>query len=237
MNGRHWTAAELERVRAMHPDHTAAQIGLVLGRSPSAIGQAVRKLGLRKLPDRTPLLPRVRELHGRGLTDTAIAEALAAELCGSRHPRREAGRLRAALGLAPNAEAILAARRRGVRAQAAKLGIGTPAELRSRKHRAFAAGYGLPAELGPRHVQAVLALASGPKTKRQLCEALGMTFHPQSRRTLKSNGPGGSYPADLIRLGLVAARRAYRAGWRTGFDAVYALTPKALDLLAQKGGA
>lgn len=201
----YWNPADDDRLRELYPTHTAAQLARQLGQKVKAVQNRAVALGLRKLGDRDGLLPRVRELHGRGLTDTAIVRELGAALSYAADPRREVTRLRDRLKLPPNADAILEAKRRGVKAQALVLGIEPGGALRKLAFRRFAAANGWPEDLPPRCVQILNVLADrGPRTKVQLAEALGLPWRGlKNRDLLVSRSEGGSYVTTLLRRGLV----------------------------------
>lgn len=197
-------------LRELYPTHTAAQVAGQLGVKLKAVQRRAWVLGLSKLGDRDGLLPRVRELHARGLTDTAIAHELGTALDYATEPRREVKRLRDRLKLPPNAEAILEAKQRGVKSQAAVLGIEPGGALRKLAFRRFAAEQGWPDDLPPRCVQILNVLAEhGPRTKLQLAQALGLKWRGRKNRNLLvSRSEGGSYITTLLRRGLVLHLRS-----------------------------
>jgi hypothetical protein len=73
-----WNPDHDATLRELYTTHTAEQLARTFARSVKAVQQRATALGLRKFGDRDGLLPRVRELHGRGLTDTAIVRELGA---------------------------------------------------------------------------------------------------------------------------------------------------------------
>lgn len=232
-----WTPAEQATICRMHPTHTAAEMAAALpGRSRKAVEQQIHALGLRKLADHTPTLPRVAELVAAGLTDTAIAKQLGIA-------RREVTRLRAdRLALKTDPAAILAAKRRGVRVQAARLGIPVGGALRRIAFHKFAAENGWPSELRPRAVQILNVLAEhGPRTKNQLAEALGVPWRGRaSRDVLMCRGPGGSYLAQLQAAGLVARIEGgglcpSKGQGKGRLPSLYTLTPAAIAYKEEHG--
>lgn len=231
-----WNPADDATLRELYPTHTAAELARKLGQKVKAVQNRAVALGLRKFGDRDGLLPRVRELHGRGLTDTDIANELGAALSYTTCPRREVTRLRDRLQLSPNAEAVLDARRRGVKTQAAVLGIRPGGDLRKLAFRRFAAQNGWPDDLPPRCVQILNVLAEhGPRTKAQLAEALGLPWRGlKNRDLLVSRSEGGSYVTTLLRRGLAlhlpgAGLRPSRGEGRGRLPGRYMLSPAAVQ--------
>lgn len=224
-----WTPAERTRLREMHPNHTAVEMAAALGRTRKAVEQQAKFIGLRKLTDHTPMLPKVAELVAAGQTDTAIAKQLNIS-------RREVTRLRSdRLELPTNPDAILEARRRGAKAQAESLGIRVGGDLRRLSFHKFAIENGWPSDLRPRAVQILNVLAEhGPRTKNQLAEALDVPWRGRaSREVLMCRGPGGSYLAQLQAAGLVAKIEGgglcpSKGQGKGRLPSLYTLTPAAI---------
>lgn len=231
---RYWTEADSQTVRDLYPTNTAEEIASALGRTRKAIEQHAKLLGLRKIADLDPLIPAVKDLHARGLTDAAIARELADRL-HSDDPRRAITGLRERIGLPVNAASILAVKRQAARTQLERLGLNSHAELRSRSFRRYAVENGWPADIRPRGVQVLNVLAEqGPKTRRELVAALGLKWKStnKGRNNLASRDPGGSVLAILQARGFVIRQRRYTTGKPHGknqLPSVYTLTLKAIN--------
>lgn len=199
---RYWTPEEDAVLRERLGRETAASIAARLGRKARSVHNRTRQLGLAAPAPRLSAADRaeVRRLHALGWCDTEIGAALG-------HERHSIGRARARMGLAANAASDH--RRRQVAARTRRqlddLGVRSLGELRSVAFRAYALEHGWPAGLRPRAVQILELLhRDGPKTRRQIAEALGMPWKG-SRKSLVSNDPEGSYLAHLMARGLVVS--------------------------------
>lgn len=201
MPSRRWTAAELERLRKLYPDHTASECAAMLGRSIRAVYNAVRHAGLEAQRRRTvddSVLDRIRQRNGEGVCDTEIA----AELGCDRHT---VARHRKRLGLPSHAygQQYRARRRAAARRQCEQWGVSSIGELRSLVFRIRSLRAGWPPDLRARHVEILgLLEARGPMTRREIAESLGLPWRG-SCRSLKSRDPEGSYLAHLMARGLV----------------------------------
>lgn len=244
MNGRRWTGAELAALRAEYGTTPVADLAERFGRTWAAVAQKAELIGLAKTyarrPDWTPELEaRYRALHAEGRTDSEIARSWGREsvlrVWLNAHRRR--------LGLASNRSQnphFRARCRAALEKQLARAGVKTFADLRHNRCRAFAEKYGLPAGLPPRCVQIVMCLVAGPKTKSEICAALGLTYNrakPRPTNCLNAGRRGG-YPSVLIKRGLVVRQRIPGTGGKgpsaRGVEQNrYALTPLALTLLAK----
>jgi hypothetical protein len=235
-----FTDEEAALVRQLYDTHTAAEIAQRIhgtGRAARSIFQFACRLGLRKWPCHSPeTLDRVRELHGQGLNDTQIAAAMGMN-------KRNVSEIRLnRLKLPKNVEAIRAARRRAVRTQQATLGIDSGGELRAIAYRKFAAENGWPETLRPREVQIlnVLAASGVPMSRLEIAEKIGMrTDRMGGNKTLAllvGNGPGGTYTASLLRLGMIdVLKRADKSKGGKGCSRhLYVLGPAALAILEER---
>lgn len=242
---RRFSAEEVQLVRDLYPTHTAAQVAERLygkGRAAKAIFCLAKRLGLRKWPCHPPeIIERVRQLHAEGLNDYEIA----AKIPGFSRDQVHAIRYER-LKLPANAEAVLAARRRGVKTQYARLGIASAGDLRALSYRRFAGRNGWPEDLPPRAVQILNILAEqGPKTAEDLAAAIGVKTDDRNcvtgyRRFLKCSSHSslvqghGTYTGLLQSRGLIV--RQHRSlgpgcGTRGGrIPGLYMLTPAAIAI-------
>ena len=230
-NRSYWTSEEDAKLR----DHyrpgepgVAGRIAAMLGRSVKSVHHRARALGLSRTnfcwtPEGERTLLR---LNAEGETDTAIAAVLGTE-------RHVVSKRRAELSLSSNAHGPVARQRIRAAAhrQCERLGLEALSQLRLAAWAADAIARGWPTEvngrpINPRMVQILDALHdSGPATRQQLCERIGMPWRG-SRKSLMSNGPGGSYTAELIRSGLVVRLGRQVIGKGKGRSVnLYALAP------------
>jgi hypothetical protein len=232
-----YTIEELKLVLELYPKRTAAQIAELIfgtGRAALAIYRLARVLGLRKWPCWPPeTIDGVRRLHARGLSDVEIAGKMGMS-------RDQVHNIRyARLKLPPNADAILQARRRGVKTQFKRLGIRHGGDLRRLAFQKYAKENGWPEDLRPREVQILNILAErGPMTMYQLSVAIGMRTDRIGCNgrpaLLMGNGPGGTYTATLMRRGLIMTIKRWAKGRPKGQARepnVYLLTPQAISIL------
>jgi hypothetical protein len=239
--GRRYTDEEKQLLRELYPTHTAAQIAERLHGSPRAAKAVYRlacSLGLAKCPHHQPeTVDKVRAALADGLTDADAGRRLGMTRWQVTHIRRTR------LKLPKNAEAILAAQRRGVESQARALGVTVGGGLRKLAYRVYAAQNGWPDDLRPREVQVLNALAARgvPMTRLELAQAIGMrTDRVGANGTLallSGNGPGGTYTASLLRRGLLAVikRASHVAGQGRGKSrSLYHLGPTALTILEER---
>jgi hypothetical protein len=220
MAGRAWTDAERAALQAEYGRTPTAELAARLGRTERAVKfEACRAGCAKKQPTRDPaFVARCVELRAAGLPNEGIARRVRASRSAVRLALARVG----LEGLGHSAPAY----REQARAKAlARKERGLPNPTHARRDRRRATAYGLP-PLGPLALRVLLALTTGPKTRRELTEAAGQKW-TVSRRSLKTSG-GSSIPAQLIRRGLVTLTRK-----AVGHHGLYALTPLALDLLAQ----
>lgn len=242
-SNRYYTAEELALVRELYPTHTAAQIAERIHGTPRAalaVYRLASKLGLRKCPHRTPEeVEAIRAACAEGGTDAAIACRLGIARKAVTHTRNR-------LGIPRDEAAVKEAGRQAVRTQFERLGVRNGGELRRLSYRRYATENGWPEDCVPREVQIlnVLAAKGVPMSARELCRAIGMPTTPfrsgKRRILLASNGPGGTYTADLVRRGLLQCLP--RAGTITGQGRgrsvhLYLLGPKALAILQERAAA
>lgn len=244
---RYYTAADLALVRELYPTHTAAQIAERVhgtARAALSIYRIAERIGLRKAPHWTDEeRDRVRVACAAGGTDRDIAARL-------NLTREQVTHVRNRLGIPRDAAAVRAAARRAVANQGRTLGVSNGGQLRAYGYRRFARANGWPEDLPPRAVQVLNVLAEhGPKTKRELAEAIGMpttqiggngypTFLKASARSSTMKGHG-SYTALLVARGFVARHRRSAgpgSGARGGkLPDLYLLTPAAIAWREQHG--
>lgn len=196
----HWSDADIATLARLYPTSTAAEIARRLGRTTKAIHEAAKSRGLTKQSRSVTgdaFRAEVRRLNAEGYPDGEIAAVLGCE-------RHTVSKHRRALGLPSMARGERYRRRvaERTRAQCEAAGVDSLGAIRALAFRDFAAGRGWPSDLPPRAVMILDALSTGPMTRRQIADAIGMPWKG-SRLSLKSNGPGGSYLAGLMRRGLV----------------------------------
>lgn len=225
-----WTPEQIETARANRGRLTAAEIAKLVGKSPSGVHQLFNRLGLSaKRKQRPELLTLIKEKHALGWSDAEVAaewnrlhpdDRLAREwICEVRRDK---------LKLPHNAYSDH--RRQKVaaktREQVAAAGLKTLAEVRVKAFRDFAKRQGWPDDLRPRAVQILkLLYETGPKTRREICDAIGMTWRG-SRKSLCSNDPEGSYLAHLQARGLVIQLSRVVKGKGSGHSvSKYAVAP------------
>jgi hypothetical protein len=237
---RHYTAAELQLVREQFSTKTAPEIAEQLfgsRRSASTVYRIAHKLGLCKMPRLDPaLFGQVRDLYDQQNTDAEIGRKLGLSREQVTHIRHTH------LKLPKHAGAIYLAQCRAVRTQLERLGVSSAGGLRALSYRRYAVENGWPAELRPREVQILNVLADRgvPMTKHELAEAIGMptsaTFATGKRRILlASNGPGGTYTADLLRRCMLQRiKRAVSGRGRGANLDLYILGPAALSILEER---
>lgn len=209
---RQWTEEEKRLViEGAKAKLTSAQIAARLGRRSRDGVEAMRKkLGLsRGLVLGEALMNYIRDRHAEQWSDMEIVEGW-----NKLHPDRRTGgisrecvsRRRRTMGLPHNRFADRLRNR--VRAKTAEqlkaAGLKSLAELHRTVIQKRIADMGWPSDLTMREAQILsLIWEKGPQTKRAIAQALGMRVHQQSRKMLKSEGPGGNYLADLMRRGLL----------------------------------
>lgn len=197
---RRWTPEEDAYLRANYAAGGAA-VARALGIPDHRVYNRAHRLGLGHQPRTTigeAFRAELRRLHGLGWADPEIADRLGCE-------RHTASRHRRAMGLGsnrfhPRQRARVAA---NTADQCKAVGVRSLAEVRAAAFRRFASESGWPPDLRPRHVHILDALESrGPMTRAEIAMAIGLEWRG-SRRSLKSNGVGGSYLSQLMARGLV----------------------------------
>jgi len=203
---RRFTPEQIAQAKAMHGQATAAEIAASIGRSTSGVHQLFRRLGLPLLTrrmDRPAVEAWIKARHAEQWSDGEIAAGWTREHPDDPLDRRYCSELRTALGLASWGMTTQRLRRRvaaKTREQLAKAGLPSLAAVRVKAFEDYAAA---------RLVQILnLLYERGPHSREQIAKSLHLTWsdsprHPASRRGLSGNGPGGSYIAELMRLGLV----------------------------------
>jgi hypothetical protein len=230
---RFWTDAELAFLREHYGALSTGQLARCLERTVRSVYHAVGVHGLKRrgrLAVTRAVIAEVRRRHRAGQNDSEIAQALG---CW----RQTVGRVRRRLGLSERSHSGATARRK-VESQRRTLGIATAGELRRLSYRRYAARNGWPEDLRPRAVQILNLLAGSglPLTRRMIARGIGLPWI-DSRRSLKSNDPEGSYLAHLVKRGLVLrlprARPVHGEGRGRTCD-LYALGPVALGILEER---
>jgi hypothetical protein len=205
VNGTPWQQHEDDLLRAQYTAMPAPVLAKQLGRTASMVRSRAYVLGLVKPHhDIAAIKALICELNPQGYSDTDIAAQYTRQ--HGRHVTRETIRdHRQGLGLPNNAfnERHRAKTKEATQRQLDRAGLKSIGMLRSRAFARFAARNGWPADLRPRAVQILnLLYEQGPKTRREIAEAIGMPWKG-SRKSLVSNDPEGSYLAHLIARGLV----------------------------------
>lgn len=228
MTRRGWSEADDAALRALYGTMPAAEVGQRLRRTEDATNQRAVRIGLTegaaaKRERCRQVRQQVVQLHAAGLCDSEIARRLGSQQSTIRKHR-------VSLGLPVLAEAVRATRSDRLRAKATqRLAAGEPPLIVRRRaaHRRMARRHGWPADLPGRCVQILNVLAQvGPRTKRQLAEAIGMRSVGHKLLQCRTRGSAGetrSYTTILVDRGLIAVIAVVGRG-RTH---LYGLTPQA----------
>jgi hypothetical protein len=227
-------------VKRLFPTTTGKQLGAMIGKTDQQIYRLAARLGLSKgrhwtKSERNELAVLIRAKHPLQWVDREIAAAWNAkhpDLPVSRELVTEVRRRKCRL---PH-NAFSNRSRRKVAAktkeQLKKAGLKSLAEVRCQAFADFAARQGWPGVSRPRCVQILnLLYEKGPHTRQQIAAALGLSWNPCKHKPrgfgLRGNGPGGTYTAELCRLGLVVRLgRKVKTGPRKGSHCqLYAIAP------------
>lgn len=229
-----WTDAESRLLRRRYRADGPAALAKRLRRSVRSVYQQAAKLGLSEPTPRWSADDEavLRAMNADGFSDIDVAARLGRD-------RHMVGRHRKRLGLPGHAygERTKGKIRDGVRRQLDRLGVASMDQLRvdSWRRKAIAAGWPTTVNgraVCRRHFQVLeLLWAHGPQTRESIAAAIGATVHANQRKTLASNGKGGSYLAELMRAGLVVALGRVVTGKGKGRS----VQLYALDLSVQKG--
>jgi hypothetical protein len=232
-----WAPDDLAFLKENYGRQPVDKIAATLRRTVASVRGTAYKLGLSapQAENHVELIEFIRERHLLGWTDADMAAAWSAE-----HPDRtvsrewlcEVRRLKAKL---PH-NAYSDHRRRQVAAktkeQCQAAGVNSLAEIRGLAYQQFGERKGWPGVFRPRLVQILnLLYEQGPHTREQIARAIGMPWEsrggmPASRRSLKSNGKGGSAMAELMRAGLVVRTNRIVPGDGSGKSVhLYAIAP------------
>lgn len=229
MSGEPYTRAELAALRQAFGKRSAATVAKQLGRTASGVYQAWARLGLsQKRPNREAVRRFILRKHPRGWSDGVIAEAWNAKHPDKPVHRRWVSESRRRMGLTHNRMSKHTRSRvaEKTKEQCVKAGVNSLAEVRRLAYDKFAVSHGWPADLRPRAVQILdLLYQYGPKTRRQIVAAIGMSWLG-SRKSLRSNDPEGSYMAHLIARGLVVrSLRVVKGRGKGGSCDLYSIAP------------
>jgi hypothetical protein len=241
-SSRRWKHDEERFVRANYRNMTAEQMAARLGRSVSSVHNFLQTRGLKKAPhviDHRKLAAFLRAKHKRGWSDGEISAAWTAA-----HPDQPISRewlsdvRRNKLRLPNNAYNDRYSRRVAAttRQQLERAGLDSLGDVRARAFQERAVAAGWPPYCRPREVQILdLLYDHGPKTRRQIVEAIHATLHDDQRKWLActtiGNGnyprPRGSYVANLVAYGLVVqlGRKMPSGPGRGQHCQVYAIAP------------
>jgi transposase len=219
--GHYWTAEQIATVQqligaAAGPEYGGSAIAAAVGKTTRQLYNLVKRLGIspkrwtKQLADELKQFIRAR--HAEQWSDQEIADGWSAE-----HPECPADRRWVAevrgdqLGLPANGIGCERQRRRvaeKTREQLAAAGFNSLAELRAKAFEDYGTSHGWPGVKRPRAVQILnLLYEHGPQTRRQIADKIGLSWNPCKHKPegfgLRGNGPGGTYTAELMRLGLV----------------------------------
>lgn len=218
-----WTKTELDYLRRWYRKRPTSEIATHLGVTVGKVYATVQRL---RIGEPKPGIgrrvgPQIRKYHAQGWSDSEIAAKVGC--C-----REYVGELRRKLGLPSNAynEHYRARVRAKTQEQCRKAGVPNLGALRARIHREQAAAAGWPEDLRLRHVQILdLLYDHGPKTRREIAEAIGMPWKG-SRQSLTSNDPEGSYLGHLMARGFVVCLpRKVRQGGQGKNVSLYMIPP------------
>lgn len=200
MRRHNWTKSDLAYLRRWYRKRPTAEIAEHVGATLRAVYAMVHCVGLGR--PKPGICRRIqttlRRLHGRGYSDSEIAEVVGCSRSYVSQHRRE-------MGLPSNAynDRYRARVRRKTLAQCRQAGVPNLGAYRAMIYARRAAAAGWPEDLRTRHVEILdLLYDHGPKTRREIAEALGMPWKG-SRKSLVSNDPEGSYLAHLQARGFV----------------------------------
>lgn len=237
-----WAPDELEFLQANYVTMTAERIGEVLRRPVGQVHATANRYGLRKIRgaylDHKLLGKFTRAKLKLDWSDAEIAAAWTAEHPDQPLDRRYLAALRREkFHLPPSGitDRLRDRVRAKTREQLDAAGLGSLAELRRREFARYGERMGWPGVKWPRAVQILNVLyEQGPQSRVALAKKIGMrtTFpnskQPDSRKLLLGNGPGGTYVATLIRMGLVVKLpgRPIRGKGKGRSFCVYAIAPK-----------
>lgn len=200
MNRHIWTDTDLAYLRRWYRKRPTSAIAEHVGVTLRAVYAMVQCVGLGwpKPGIGSRIRTTLRRLHARGYSDSEIAEVVDCS-------RSYVSQHRRTMGLASNAyNARYRARVRAKTAEQCRLaGVPNLGAYRAMIYGKRAAAAGWPEDLRPRHVEILdLLYDHGPKTRREIADALGMPWKG-SRKSLVSNDPEGSYLAHLQAHGFV----------------------------------
>lgn len=225
---RWWDTGEVRRLREWWGKVPVAEIARRLGRTIPAVEQYARhRLGLGKPHRPTGHYEKaIRQGHARGLHDADIARQL--EVC-----RETVAYHRRKLGLPAHGHDERARRKvaQGVKRQLKDWGADSLVHLRWQRHRVASLLRGWPAATTPRQCDVLDLLASGPRTKRQIQEHLGLIVDAHGAGSGGAQGETQKpWVCELIRslrrLGLVVSLgRKAKPGGRGRSCCLYALAP------------
>jgi len=209
-----WTESDMAVLAELYHIEPAREIARRLGRTEQAVLHRANICGLSgthgKIDD--AFFADIRRLNAEGLSDAGIAQQL-------NRDRHSVSLHRKRLGLSSNQygprwrEKILASQRR----QLEEAGVSSLGEYRALMLKVRVIRSGWPEDLRYRCVQILdLLEREGPKTRKQIAEAIGMPSPGRRGEYLQSNerGGGGSYLSNLMRRGLVVClgRTVYQGG-------------------------
>ena len=233
---RPWSPDERAFIEQNCIELTAQQIADQLGRTLTSVRGRIHNWGLgTQVLDHKALKLFARPLHADGWCDTEIVAAWNDEYPDQHCNREWLGDLRQRWGWPNNA--LSEHRRRQVaektREQLAAAGLPSLAAVRAQAFADFGVRNGWPGVNRPRMVQILnLLYEHGPHTRLQICQAIDLRTttngkNPVSRKWCSGNGPGGTYTATLMRMGLVVKLpgRPVRGKGQGRSFCMYAISP------------
>ena len=220
-----WTERDIAYLQRWYGRKSACEIAEQLGKTKGSVYQFASAHGLStpktQRPSRVMVQRKIRQLHPKGYSDSEIAAVVGCS-------REWIGEVRRKMGISAHIchERYRARVREKTAEQCRKAGVPNLGTLRAQIHRERAAAAGWPEDLRPRHVQILnLLYDHGPKTRREIAEALGMPWKG-SRKSLHSNDPEGSYLAHLMKRGFVVCfRRKVQQGGQGKNVSLYMIPP------------
>jgi hypothetical protein len=237
----YYTEAQKQLVRERYGRAPAREIAAELGRPVTQVYALAKRMGLGlgllwQAAERQALKDYIAAHHAEEWSDAEIAAGWNASNPERQTNRRWVSEVRKdLLGLpthGPGAKRYRLRVAANTRKQLERAGLPSIGCLRREAYRAFCVRSGWPQVTRPRLAQILnLLYEQGPHTLPQIAAAVGIRWRTNKKHPrgigLPGNGPGGSYTAELMRLGLVV-----RLGRKARFDRgpgrarfIYAVAP------------
>lgn len=218
---RAWKDWEYDALDAMYSKVHINEICRKLNRTRSSVYQMANQLGLNTPRDpkaRAKLEKQVARHHAKGWSDSEVANAMGI-------PRRNVTYIRDRIGLKAHDRSERYRRRVAeiTKKQCEAAGVKSLVEIKKQKVEQLAQELGWPSGLRLRSIEILeLLWKMGPMTRRQISKAIGLPW--RGGKCFGSKVPGGSYLAELQRLGLVIQLpRVLPRGGKGRNDSIYML--------------